>query len=124
MTQVVSSLPPLALLWLGLALGLRHAADPDHVVAVGAIGARTRRLWPAMQLGLVWGLGHTLTLFIVASGIILFHWVVPPRLGLGMEFAVAVALVIVTVMGTCVPEIRNAPLVACVAPLLAVAIRV
>jgi len=95
MTQVVSSLPPLALLWLGLALGLRHAADPDHVVAVGAIGARTRRLWPAMQLGLVWGLGHTLTLFIVASGIILFHWVVPPRLGLGMEFAVAVALVIV-----------------------------
>jgi high-affinity nickel permease len=95
MTQVASSLPPLALLWLGLVLGLRHAADPDHVVAVGAIGARTRRLWPAMQLGIVWGLGHTLTLFIVGTAIIVFDWVVPPRLGLGMEFAVALALIAV-----------------------------
>jgi hypothetical protein len=86
---------PLALLGLGLALGLRHAADPDHVVAIGAIAARTRRLWPAMRLGIVWGLGHTLTLFAVASGIILFDWVVPPRLGLSMELCVAIALMIV-----------------------------
>jgi high-affinity nickel-transport protein len=95
MTSMLTSMPPFALLWLGLVLGLRHAADPDHVVAVGAIAARTRRLWPAMQLGIAWGVGHTLTLFTVASGIILFNWVVPPRLGLGMEFCVAVALVIV-----------------------------
>jgi len=84
---------PLALLGLGLVLGLRHAADPDHVVAIGAIAARTRRLWPAMWLGVAWGMGHTLTLFAVASGIIVFNWVVPPRLGLAMEFCVAIALV-------------------------------
>ena len=84
---------PLALLGLGLLLGLRHAADPDHVVAIGAIAARTRRIWPAVRLGVMWGLGHTLTLFAVASGIILFDWVVPPRLGLSMELCVAVALV-------------------------------
>ena len=95
MTPMSTSMQPAALLGLGLLLGLRHAADPDHVVAIGAIAARTRRLWPAMQLGIVWGLGHTLTLFTVASGIILFNWVVPPRLGLGMEFCVAIALVIV-----------------------------
>jgi hypothetical protein len=92
------SMQPLALLSLGLLLGLRHAADPDHVVAIGAIAARTRRLWPATHLGIVWGLGHTLTLFTVASGIVLFNWVIPPRLGLGLEFCVALALVSVGVL--------------------------
>ena len=86
---------PLALLTLGLLLGLRHAADPDHVVAVTAIAARTRRVLPATSLGMVWGLGHTLTLFVVGAGIILFNWVVPPRVGLAMEFGVALALIVV-----------------------------
>ena len=84
---------PLALLGLGLLLGLRHAADPDHVLAVTAIAARTRRVMPAMLLGIVWGLGHTVTLFAVAGAIILFNWTVPARLGLTMELCVAVALV-------------------------------
>ena len=44
---------------------------------------------------MVWGLGHTLTLFAVGAGIILFNWKIPPRLGLAMEFCVALALVIV-----------------------------
>jgi high-affinity nickel-transport protein len=83
------------LLGLALLLGIRHAADPDHVVAVTAIAARTRRILPAMRLGLVWGLGHTLTLFVVGAGIILFNWIVPPRVGLAMEFCVALALVAV-----------------------------
>jgi high-affinity nickel-transport protein len=86
---------PLALLGLGLVLGLRHATDPDHVVAVTAIAARTRRILPATLLGVVWGLGHMLTLFVVGAGIILFNWVVPPRLGLAMEFCVALALIVV-----------------------------
>lgn len=84
-----------ALLGLGLLLGLRHAADPDHVVAVTAIASRTRRILPAMLLGSVWGLGHTLTLFAVGAGIIVFNWAVPPRLALALEFCVALALVVV-----------------------------
>ena len=85
----------LALLGLGLLLGLRHAADSDHVVAVTAIAARTRRVLPATLLGMMWGLGHTLTLFAVGAGIILFNWKISPRLGLAMEFCVALALVVV-----------------------------
>lgn len=85
----------LTLIGLGLVLGLRHAADPDHVVAVTAITTRTRRLLPAAWLGIVWGLGHTLTLFVVGAAIILFNLVVPPRLGLTFELAVAIALVVV-----------------------------
>src|SRR5262245_40614580 len=84
----------LAVLAMGLLLGLRHAADPDHVVAVSTIVARTRRVLPATWLGMVWGFGHTLTLFAVASGIVLFNWVVPPRVGLTLEFCVAVALIV------------------------------
>ncbi|HEY6220933.1 MAG TPA: high-affinity nickel-transport family protein, partial [Candidatus Eisenbacteria bacterium] len=86
---------PFALLGLALALGLRHAADPDHVVAVTAITARTKRVLPAMWLGVVWGLGHTVTLFTVGAAIILFNVVVPPRLGLTLELAVGLALVVV-----------------------------
>lgn len=86
---------PLAIIAIGLLLGLRHAADPDHVVAVTAIAARTRRILPAMWLGVVWGLGHTLTLFAVGAGIIVFNWAVPARVGLALEFCVAIALVVV-----------------------------
>ena len=86
---------PLPLLGLGLLLGLRHALDPDHVVAVAAMTARTRRVLPATWLGMVWGMGHTLTLFTVGAAIILFDLVVPARLGLGFEFAVALALIVV-----------------------------
>jgi cytochrome c biogenesis protein CcdA len=85
----------LALLGLGLLLGLRHAADPDHVVAVTTIAARTRRVGHAARLAMVWGLGHTMTLFTVGAGIILFNWIVPPRVGLALEFCVALALVVV-----------------------------
>lgn len=86
---------PLALLGLGLVLGVRHAADPDHVVAVAAITARTRRIGPATWLGAAWGLGHSLTLFAVGGAILAFNLTVPPRVGLALEFAVALALVVV-----------------------------
>ena len=84
---------PFALLGLGFLLGLRHATDPDHVVAVAAITSRTKKLLPAAGLGLVWGLGHALTLFLVGGAILWFGAQVPPRLGLSLEFAVALALV-------------------------------
>jgi len=95
---------PLALLGLGFVLGLRHASDPDHVVAVAAISARTRRISAATRLGMSWGLGHTVTLFAVGAGIILFNWVVPPRVGLALEFVVALALATVGLL-----NLRPAP---------------
>jgi len=86
---------PVALFGLAVALGLRHAADPDHVVAVTAITARTRRVMPAMWLGVIWGLGHTVTLFTVGAAIILLNLVVPPRVALTLELGVGLALVVV-----------------------------
>ena len=80
---------------LGFALGLRHAADSDHVVAVTAIAARYKRVGPAALVGVLWGLGHTLTICLVGGAIIVFNVVVPPRVGLALEFAVGIALLVV-----------------------------
>ena len=80
---------------LGFALGLRHAADADHVVAVTAIAARYKRVGPAALVGVLWGLGHTLTICLVGGAIIVFNIVVPPRVGLALEFAVGIALLVV-----------------------------
>jgi high-affinity nickel-transport protein len=84
----------LAVLLLGFVLGMRHATDSDHVVAVTTIVSQQRSVRAAGLVGAVWGVGHTLTILLVGGAIILFSIVIPPRLGLGMEFSVAVMLVL------------------------------
>ncbi|MEO7037784.1 MAG: sulfite exporter TauE/SafE family protein [Polyangiaceae bacterium] len=79
---------------LGFFLGMRHATDADHVVAVSTIVSRTRTLRAAAPIGILWGIGHTLTILLVGAAIILFGVVIPTRLGLGMEFCVAVMLIL------------------------------
>jgi high-affinity nickel-transport protein len=83
----------LSLLLLGFLLGLRHATDPDHVVAVTTIVTRERRLWSSSVIGAFWGLGHTATVVLLGGAIILCDVAIPPRLGLGLEAAVALMLV-------------------------------
>jgi high-affinity nickel-transport protein len=78
---------------LGTLLGLRHATDADHVVAVTTIVARERSLTRAAWVGAVWGVGHTLTLLLLGGAIIAFRLVIPPRIGLGLEFGVALMLI-------------------------------
>lgn len=78
---------------LGFLLGLRHATDADHVVAVTAIVARERTLRRAAWIGGLWGIGHTLTVFAVGGAIIAFRLAIPPRLGLLLEFGVALMLI-------------------------------
>lgn len=79
---------------LGLVLGIRHSTDPDHVVAISTIVTRQRSLRGAALIGTLWGLGHTLTIFVVGSLIILCGVVIPPRIGLSMEFSVALMLIL------------------------------
>ncbi len=88
----------LAILAVGFFLGMRHATDPDHVIAVTTIVARQRRAGSAAWLGALWGLGHTLTILVVGGGIILFRWVIPARVGLSMEFAVGLMLILLGIM--------------------------
>jgi ABC-type nickel/cobalt efflux system permease component RcnA len=84
----------LPLLALGFLLGVRHATDPDHVVAVSTIVSNEKRWSAAGSIGALWGLGHSLTLLLVGGCIVFFGIVVPPRLGLGMELSVALMLMV------------------------------
>ena len=84
----------LSVLLLGFLLGIRHAVDPDHVVAVGTIATRTPSFRRAATVGALWGIGHTLTILLVGGGIILLRVAISPRIGLAMEFAVAIMLIL------------------------------
>ncbi|AHG88793.1 high-affinity nickel-transporter [Gemmatirosa kalamazoonensis] len=81
-----------------LLLGMRHATDPDHVVAVTTIVSRERSVRRACGIGVLWGLGHTVTLLGVGGAIILFRLALTPRLGLSLELAVAAMLVLLGAM--------------------------
>jgi ABC-type nickel/cobalt efflux system permease component RcnA len=87
-----------AILILSFFLGMRHATDPDHVVAVTTIVTKQRGIGKAALIGALWGLGHTFTIFVVGTMIILFQVTIPPRLGLSMEFAVAAMLILLGVL--------------------------
>ena len=96
MTDTVGNLA--SLLFLGLLLGIRHATDADHIVAVATIVSRQRSLRGSAMIGGVWGIGHTLTILVVGGAIILFGIVIPPRLGLAMEFGVGIMLILLGVL--------------------------
>jgi nickel/cobalt exporter len=90
--------PILFVTGLGLILGMRHSTDADHVVAISTIVSKQRSIRNAAFIGSVWGMGHTITIFIVGSLIILFGVEIPPRVGLSMEFGVAIMLILLGVL--------------------------
>ncbi len=87
-----------AIVVLGFVLGMRHATDPDHVVAVTTIVSRERTMLHAALIGALWGLGHTFTILVVGSAITLFKLTIPPRLGLAMELSVGFMLILLGVL--------------------------
>ena len=68
---------------LGFVLGLQHATDGDHLVAVATIVSRERRFTAGALVGAFWGLGHMLTLGLAGVILIAFGLRVPPRLEIG-----------------------------------------
>lgn len=84
----------LSVIVLGLLLGVQHATDPDHVVAVATIVSRRPRFLSGALVGALWGVGHTVTIAVVGGAIILLNLTITPRMGLSLELAVAVMLVL------------------------------
>ncbi|MEM7291882.1 MAG: urease accessory protein [Pseudomonadota bacterium] len=82
-----------SLLLLGFLFGLRHALEADHVAAVAYFASRTTDIRQAARHGAVWGMGHTLTLFLFGSVVLLVDGVVPTKFASALEFAVGVMLV-------------------------------
>lgn len=85
-------------LTLGFVLGMGHATDADHVAAVTTIVSRERAVRRAAAVGALWGAGHTATILLLGGAILVFNLAIPARLGLAMEFAVALMLIALGVL--------------------------
>jgi ABC-type nickel/cobalt efflux system permease component RcnA len=95
LTGLFDGAPLLVALGIALALGLRHASDPDHLVAVTSlVAAEDRGPRDATRLGVWWGLGHAITLVLIGFPLIAFKSSVPPWLESGAEKAVGVVIVL------------------------------
>ena len=89
---------PLSAMLLGFLLGLQHATDPDHLVAVATILTRERRFTDGALIGVLWGAGHMTTLTIVGAIIIGLKLTIPPAVGGSLELVVAAMLIVLGVL--------------------------
>ncbi|MFO0594863.1 MAG: hypothetical protein U0228_06155 [Myxococcaceae bacterium] len=80
-------------LLVGLALGMRHALEPDHLAALSTLATESRGGARAgFGLGALWGLGHTLALLAVAGSLAVVGAQMPPAIEAALELSVAVMI--------------------------------
>ncbi|HEY3051453.1 MAG TPA: hypothetical protein VGJ40_06970 [Gaiellaceae bacterium] len=78
---------------VAILLGLRHATDPDHLAAVTTLIASTeRRARDAARLGLAWGAGHALMLFVLGVPVVLYRASLPDAVQRGAETAIGLLI--------------------------------
>lgn len=82
-----------SLLFLGFLIGMRHALEADHLAAVAAISTQQNSIHSSIRHGLVWGLGHTTTLFLFSSLVIWMDTIVPEEMATMLEMAVGFMLI-------------------------------
>jgi len=74
-------------------LGMRHALEPDHIAAVSTLVSDEQSSIRAAWLGVCWGIGHTLTLFVVGLGLVLVQSEIPSGLADVFEIFVSMMLI-------------------------------
>lgn len=89
-----------AALAFGFVLGLRHALDPDHLVAVSTIVSEHKSVARSTLVGTFWGLGHTASLLAMGVVLLFLRASIPERIALWMEIPVALTLITLGVITT------------------------
>lgn len=89
----------LSILLFGFTLGIKHATEPDHVIAVSTIASQTKRLSRSSLAGVCWGLGHTAILLLIGIIVISLGQNIPEQLALSLEFFVGIMLVYLGLSG-------------------------
>jgi high-affinity nickel-transport protein len=84
----------LLVLGVGFLLGLKHATDPDHIVAVTTFIGREKRLARGCAIGFFWGLGHTLALSFIGLGVVVLKIPMSQWLAERLELGVALMLIV------------------------------
>ena len=87
-----SAASTLAILGFGFLLGLKHATDADHLAAVSTIVSERKSLWSSAIIGGVWGLGHTISLFLAGVFVLLLDFKIGEQTERILEFGVGVML--------------------------------
>lgn len=90
--MLVSTVLPILL--FGFVLGIKHATEPDHVIAVSTIASRTNKLSLSSLAGVFWGIGHTVTLFVIGMVIIGMEQQIPETTAMWLELVVGVMIVV------------------------------
>jgi ABC-type nickel/cobalt efflux system permease component RcnA len=82
---------------IALVLGFEHAFDADHIVAISTILGNTKSVRKSLFLGTMWGLGHTVTIFVVGAVVLALRVVIPQSIVNIFEATAAVLLIILGV---------------------------
>jgi ABC-type nickel/cobalt efflux system permease component RcnA len=82
------------ILSLGFLIGLKHALEADHVAAVASLASKATSIREGFLLGATWGLGHTVTLFVFGSAVLVVDTLIPEQVALALEFFVGCMLVL------------------------------
>ncbi|MBK9030876.1 MAG: urease accessory protein [Myxococcales bacterium] len=84
---------------LGVALGARHAFEPDHLAAVSTLVSERPRPRQAALLGALWGLGHTAALALIGVVLVVARAQLAPAFERGLELVVAAMLIVLGTRG-------------------------
>lgn len=83
----------MSLFVIGFFIGMKHAMEADHVAAVASLTSGNSSLAQTLKQGAAWGMGHTITLFIIGSIVIWMDTLIPEQVAAGLEGAVGLMLV-------------------------------
>jgi hypothetical protein len=98
LTSLIEGAPLLVALSIAFVLGLRHASDPDHLLAVGSLVAADHGdVRAAIRLGAWWGVGHAATLLVVGLPLIALKEQLPAWLERGAETGVGLVILVLAV---------------------------
>ncbi len=89
-----STASTLGILGLGFLLGLKHATEADHLAAVGTMVSERKNLWSSAIVGGLWGLGHTISLFVAGVFVLLLNFQISEQTERILEFCVGIMLLI------------------------------
>ncbi len=90
--EEAKSVSAMAILGLGLVIGLRHALDTDHLAAVSTIVSERKNLFSSLLIGGLWGIGHTVSLLIAGIAVIFLNLKIE-KYEKPLEFCVALMLI-------------------------------
>lgn len=89
-----STASTLGILGFGFLLGLKHATEADHLAAVSTIVSERKSLWSSAFIGAIWGLGHTISLFVAGVLVLLLDFKISETMENYLEAGVGIMLIL------------------------------